>query len=95
MGTGRTCCTQLAIAWAVFGIFAGFLYGLWAGRAVSGRRLRTLGGLLPAGSSAVLAWTDGRPQGPVLDALSDLASESAVLTFVPVDGGAVIRDGSD
>lgn len=81
------------IAWAVFGIFAGALYGLWAGRAVSGRRLRCVGGLLPAGTSAVLAWTDGRPEGRVLDDLTGLATEHAILTFTPVPGGALVRGG--
>ena len=47
------------ILWAVFGLIAGALYGLWAGRAVSARRLKGLGPLLPPDTSAVLAWSEG------------------------------------
>ncbi|WP_431219264.1 hypothetical protein [Leifsonia xyli] len=81
------------IGWAVFGIFAGALYGLWAGRSVSARRLRSISSLLPDGSSAILAWTSGRPPGPVLDSLSDIASEHAIVDFVPSGSGAVVRSG--
>jgi hypothetical protein len=47
------------IDWAVFGLVAGALYGLWAGRAVSARRLKGLRGLLVPGSSMLVAWADG------------------------------------
>ena len=40
-------------------LFAGALYGLWAGRAVSARRLKGVGPLLPPDSSVILAWADG------------------------------------
>ncbi|MGH1550739.1 hypothetical protein ACRAWB_16750 [Leifsonia poae] len=81
------------IGWAVFGIFAGALYGLWAGRSISGRRLRSVSSLLPDGTSAILAWTSGPPPGPVLDALSDITSEHAIVAFVPSGSGAVVRSG--
>ena len=81
------------IGWAIFGIFAGFLYGLWAGRSISARRLRSVSSLLPDGTSAILAWTSGPPPGPVLDALSDIASEHAIVAFVPSGSGAVVRSG--
>ncbi len=35
------------VLWAIFGLVAGALYGLWAGRAVSARRLKGVGPLLP------------------------------------------------
>ena len=81
------------IGWAIFGVFAGALYGLWAGRSISARRLRSVSSLLPDGTSAILAWTSGPPPGPVLDALSDITSEHAIVAFVPAGSGAVVRDG--
>ena len=50
------------VLWAIFGLFAGALYGLWAGRAVSARRLKGVGPLLPPDSSVILAWADGGPR---------------------------------
>ncbi len=47
------------VLWAIFGLFAGALYGLWAGRGVSARRLKGVGPLLPPDSSVILAWADG------------------------------------
>ena len=41
----------IGVLWAIFGLFAGALYGLWAGRAVSARRLKGVGPLLPPDSS--------------------------------------------
>lgn len=39
----------VGVAWAIFGVFAGSLYGLWAGRAVSARRLSRSWAADPAG----------------------------------------------
>ena len=54
---------------AVFGLAAGALYGLWAGRAVSARRLKRIRPLLPAGSSTVLAWSDEQLSEQIMDDL--------------------------
>ena len=43
------------LLWALFGLGAGALYGLWAGRGVSARRLKALGPFIPPGSSMLLA----------------------------------------
>jgi hypothetical protein len=49
----------VGLVWGLFGLFAGALYGLWAGRAVSARRLNGIANLFPLGTSSVLAWVDG------------------------------------
>jgi hypothetical protein len=44
-----------AIVLGAFGIFAGFLFGLWVGRSISARRLKRVGPLLAANTSLLLA----------------------------------------
>ena len=80
------------IAWALFGIFAGSLYGLWVGRSISARRLKGIGMLLAPATSAVLAWTDGPPHKAALDALAPTGTQRLVLLFSPVENGAVIEN---
>jgi hypothetical protein len=46
---------ETAIAWGIFGTGAGGLYGSFAGRAVSARRLKAVGPLLPPNSSMIVA----------------------------------------
>ena len=41
----------IGVAWAIFGMIAGALYGLWAGRAVSARRLKRVGAFVPPASA--------------------------------------------
>jgi uncharacterized membrane protein len=79
------------IAWGIFGAFAGALYGLLAGRAVSGRRLRRVGSLLPSDSSAILAWAQPGASDQALASLSVPDSDRVVLDFVGVGGGVVLR----
>ena len=80
------------IAWAVFGLVAGALYGLWAGRAVSARRLKSVGPFIAPGTSMVRGL--GRrnrctrtPSDPHLHA----GSQRLVLRFNPVEGGAILE----
>src|ERR1044071_3532423 len=47
------------VAWGLFGLGAGALYGLWAGRATSARRLEGIGPILAPGTSTLLAWAEG------------------------------------
>ena len=47
------------IAWGLFGLVAGMLYGQWAGQAVSAGRVTGMRGLLVPDSSMLLAWTEG------------------------------------
>ena len=75
------------IVWGLFGLGAGALYGLWAGRSISARRLKGLGGLLPPGTSALLAWTDKPLKA---GDLATPAAERLVLGFTPTDRGPVL-----
>ena len=52
----------IGVLWGIFGAFAGALYGMWAGRGVSARRLKGLGAFVPPDSSLALAWADGSAQ---------------------------------
>ena len=78
------------IGWALFGLLAGALYGLWAGRAVSARRLRTLGPLLPPDTSMVLAWAEGALPQTALAPWSAPGSQQLTLRFNRVPDGAVL-----
>ncbi|MBS1878976.1 MAG: hypothetical protein JST31_05650 [Actinobacteria bacterium] len=82
------------IAWAVCGAFAGSLYGLWAGRSVSARRLKSVGKLFAPGTSAVLAWARGPAHKPVRDTLAAPGAKDLVLHLNPVETGAVIAAGA-
>jgi hypothetical protein len=79
------------IAWGVFGLVAGALYGLWAGRAVSARRLKGLRGLLVPGSSLLVAWADGPVRQDSVGTLNAPGSQRLILHFNTVEGGAVLE----
>ncbi|MGZ4663484.1 MAG: hypothetical protein ACXV5Q_00140 [Frankiaceae bacterium] len=79
------------VGWAVFGLLAGALYGLWAGRSISAGRLRGIGPLLPPGTSALLAWSNGPASPAVLEAFQEPGGSGLVLGFNPVEGGAVLE----
>jgi hypothetical protein len=78
------------VLWAIFGLVAGALYGAWAGRATSARGLAAVGSLLAPGTSMVLAWADGPTSADVIETLSTPDSRRLILSFRPVDGGAMI-----
>jgi hypothetical protein len=80
-----------AVVWGIFGIIAGALFGLWAGRAVSARRLKGLRGLLVPGSSMLVAWADGPVRPDVMGILTEPGSQQLILRFNPVEGGAVLE----
>ena len=69
--------------WAIFGLVAGALYGLWAGRGVSARRLKGVGPLLPPDSSVILAWADGAVTERTIGALSTPDAETLGPAFQP------------
>jgi hypothetical protein len=71
-------------------VFAGAVYGLLAGRAISARRLKGIGPLLPAGTSTLLAWADGPVSRQAIDTLAGPDSQWIVLCFDPTEGGAVL-----
>ena len=81
----------VGVLWAIFGLFAGALYGLWAGRGVSARRLKGIGPLLPRDSSAILAWADGAAAERTLGALATPDAETLTVRFNPVDHGAILE----
>lgn len=79
------------VGWAVFGLVAGALYGLWAGRSISARRLKGIGEILPNGSSAILAWSNGPLRDQSLNALDGPGARRLVLCFNPIEAGAVLE----
>ena len=76
---------------AVFGLAAGALYGLWAGRAVSARRLKGLRPILPRGTSTVLAWSEEGLTRQVIDSWSEPGSQRLIVRFNPVSDGALLE----
>jgi hypothetical protein len=78
------------VAWGLFGLAAGVLYGLWAGRAISARRLKGIGPLLAPGTSLLLAWAGGPVSQNTIDTLTVPGSQRLVLRFNPIKGGAVL-----
>jgi hypothetical protein len=79
------------IVCALFGLAAGALYGLWAGRAVSARRLRSVRPLLPPGTSTVLAWSEADLTRQVLDDWSEPGSERLIVRFNPAGDGVLLE----
>jgi uncharacterized membrane protein len=79
------------VLWAILGLGAGTLYGLWAGRGVSARRLKGVGPLLPPDSSVILAWADGVVTERTIGALSTPDAETLILRFDSVARGAILE----
>lgn len=79
------------IVCAVFGLAAGALYGLWAGRAVSARRLKSVRPLLPPGTSTVLAWSEADLTQQALDDWSEPGAERLIVRFNPADDGVLLE----
>jgi hypothetical protein len=79
------------LIWAAFGLFAGALYGLWAGRAVTGRRLKSAARLLTPGTSLVVAWSEQPITGTVLAPYVTADSQHLVLHFNSIEGGVVLE----
>lgn len=78
------------IAWALFGLVAGALCGLWAGRSVSVRRLNGLWPLLRPDTSLMLAWADGAITEQTTNELSTPGVQTLILRFNPGGHGAVL-----
>jgi hypothetical protein len=79
------------VLWAIAGLAAGALYGLWAGRGVSARRLKGVGPLLPPDTSVILAWADGDGAAPAIEKLATPTAERLDLRFSAVGQGAVLE----
>jgi hypothetical protein len=78
------------LVWGVCGLVAGVLYGLWAGQAITARRLKRLGSLVVPNTSMLLAWADGLVSPSTIDVLALPGSQQAVLCFNTVEGGALL-----
>lgn len=79
------------ILWAIFGMVAGALYGLWAGRAVSARRLKGVGPLVPPGTSLVVAWAEGALREDTIEQWAGPGSRRLILRFNPAGPGALLE----
>ena len=80
-----------AIGWAIFGLFAGALYGLWAGRGVSARRISRMGPILPPDSSTVIAWADDAVSPAAIKTWATGSSNLLTLWFTPTSTGAQLE----
>ena len=82
-----------AIAWAIVGLGVGALYGLVFGKAVSARRLESVGSLLAPGSSILMAWVDAKSplSENALDAYSRPGSQRLILNLNSSEHGAVFE----
>jgi hypothetical protein len=78
------------VVWGILGLVAGSLYGLWAGRSVSARRLNSVRPILPPDTSMVVAWAVGTPQERAVTAWSAPGSEQMILRFESAPHGAVL-----
>ena len=81
----------VGVLWAIFGVFAGSLYGLWVGRAVSARRLQRVGPLMPPDSSVILAWATGASTDSTVRRLGTADLETLRVRFNPVGHGAILE----
>jgi hypothetical protein len=81
------------LIWAAFGLFAGALYGLFAGRAVTGRRLKSAARLLAPGTSLVVAWSEQSVTDAVLAPYARPDSQHVVLHFNSIEGGVALEAG--
>lgn len=70
---------------------AGALFGLWAGRSVSARRLKGIGPLVPPGSSAVLGWAVGTVPATAADSWLVAGSQRLLVRFVAGQHGLVLE----
>ena len=68
-----------------------YAFGLWAGRAVSARRIKSVGSLLAPGTSIVVAWASKPVTDDTLDRYLTPGSQRLVLRFNPVEGGALLE----
>jgi hypothetical protein len=79
------------VVWALTGALAGTLYGLYAGRAVSARRLTAFGPLLAPDTSMVLAWTEEAPTRETTEPWMTAESEHLALLFNKASHGAILE----
>jgi hypothetical protein len=81
----------IGIAWGIFGLVAGALYGLWAGRAVSARRLKRIGAFVAPDTSVVVAWAEEAVTGDAIERWAASGTDSLVLRFNPIGQGVLLE----
>ena len=79
------------ILWALFGLVAGTLYGLYEGRAVTAGRLKAFGPLLPPDTSAVLAWAEEPVTRESIATWETTGSEELALRINQAPHGAILE----
>ena len=77
----------VGVSWAIFGLVAGALYGLWAGRAISARRLKRIGAFVGPDTSVVVAWAGQAATQDSIERWTAPASDRLVLRFNPIGSG--------
>jgi hypothetical protein len=82
------------LIWAAFGLVAGALWGLWAGRSVSARRLKSVGPLLGPNTSMIVAWSEVPSPESALQPFLAPDAQHLVLNFNAVEGGASLEAAS-
>jgi hypothetical protein len=76
----------------LFGLAAGALYGLWAVRSISARRLKGIAPLLKPGTSVLVAWGEAPLDRDTIATLRPTPDdELLVLGFNPTQSGAVLE----
>jgi hypothetical protein len=80
------------LAWGLFGLAAGALYGLWAGRATSARELERVGPILAPDTSTLLVWFEGRLNRDTIDTLAaGTGTQRLILSFELTEAGALLE----
>ena len=80
----------VGIVCAVFGLGAGALYGLWAGRALSARRLKRIGAFVAPNTSVVVAWAGETATRDAIERWAPSGSERLILRFNLVGRGFLL-----
>ena len=78
------------ILWTLFGAVAGALYGMWAGRGLSARRLKGIGPLVSPDTSLVVAWAEGTLSPESIERWAAPGSQRLIPRFNAVGHGAVL-----
>lgn len=81
----------VGVSWALFGLGAGALHGLWAGRAISARRLKRVGAFVGPDTSLVVAWAGQDTTDDTIVRWTASATERCVLRFNSIGPGVQLE----